>query len=88
MQAQLSLTTKYLVPFLGNAIFIVLTIITVCKSSLELDLPKAQGLKGLGKILTDVDIMVFLFMQFVLGNCWGFIETFLFIYLKVGMTDL
>ena len=52
---------------------------------LDIELPKSAGFKGLGKILKNVDIVVFLFMQFILGNCWGFIETFLFIYLKADM---
>ena len=36
-------------------------------------------------IFLNIDIDVFLFMTFVLGNCWGFVETFLFVYLKDDM---
>ncbi len=51
----------------------------------KFELPKSTGLRGLGRVFRDVDICVFLFMVFVLGSCWGFIETFLFVYLKEDM---
>jgi len=52
---------------------------------LKLELPKTSGLRGLLPLLKDVDLVVFLVAMFALGSMWGFIETFLFVYLKDDM---
>ena len=39
-------------------------------------------MKGLKKIFTNINILVLLVVNFILGCCWGFVETFLFVYLK------
>ena len=76
---------NYLVPFIGNDIFILLCVFFVCKISLDLELPKPAGLKSLFHLVTNWDISMFLFMTLILGNMWGFVETFLFVYLKEDM---
>ena len=76
---------NYIVPFAGNAIFLLLTVVMVCTIKLDLDLPKTKGIKSLGLLFINADIVVFLFMTFALGTCWGFIETFLFVLLKDDM---
>ena len=43
---------------------------------------QSAGWAGLKKLFKSLDICIFLFVSFVLGNCFGFVETFLFVYLK------
>ena len=40
-------------------------------------------LQGVKIIFTNVNILIFLFMMFICGCMYGFVETFLFVYLKV-----
>ena len=42
-------------------------------------------MEGVRSLFRNLDIWVFLVVFFVLGNLYGFIETFLFIYLKETM---
>ena len=53
---------------------------------MDVDLPKSPGLKGVKKIFTNLDICFFLGVMFILGNCFGFVETFLFPYLREEMS--
>ena len=53
--------------------------------NMDLNLPKSSGLIGLKKIFSSLDICFFLAVMFILGNCFGFVETYLFLYLKDGM---
>jgi len=76
---------NYLIPFIGHDVFLILCIINVFCIKLEVDLPKSSGMKGLKKIFTNLDICFFLAVMFVLGNCYGFVETFLFLLLKDEM---
>ena len=43
--------------------------------------------QGLKKIFTNLEILLFLWMMFVCGVMWGFVETFLFVFLKVATTE-
>eukprot|EP00094_Tigriopus_californicus_P006517 TCALIF_06275-PA protein Name:"Similar to mfsd6b Major facilitator superfamily domain-containing protein 6-B (Danio rerio)" AED:0.12 eAED:0.12 QI:0/0.6/0.5/0.66/0.8/0.66/6/102/512 len=76
---------NYIVPFAGNVLFLTLTLLMVCKIQLDIDLPKSTSIRGLGKVFSNVDILVFLALTLVTGACWGFVETFLFMYLKDDM---
>ena len=76
---------NYYVPFFGQNVFLIICIITVFCIKMDLDLPKSSGMKGVKKIFTNLDICFFLAVMFVLGNCFGFVETFLFMYLKDEM---
>lgn len=76
---------NYIVPFAGNVLFLALTLAMVCKIQLDIELPKSTSIRGLGKIFSNVDILVFLVLTLVTGSCWGFVETFLFMYLKDDM---
>ena len=57
----------YLIPFIGQDIFLVLCIINICCIKMKVDLPKPSGLHGLKTIFTNVDICFFLAVMFVLG---------------------
>jgi hypothetical protein len=53
--------------------------------NMDLNLPKSSGMKGIKKIFSSLDICFFLAVMFILGNCFGFVETYLFLYLKDEM---
>ena len=74
---------NYLVPFASNLLFLVFTITSLCFISMDLQLPK--GSTNFGEIVIlfkSVDILVFLLLMLVFGTFYGFMENFLFIYLK------
>ena len=77
---------NYYVPFFGQNLFLLICIINVFCIKMDVDLPKSSGMKGVKKIFTNLDICFFLGVMFVLGNCFGFVETFLFMYLKDEMS--
>ena len=53
------------------------------KIDMDLELPKSNdAMGGLKAILTNVEILLFLIMMFVCGSMYGFVETFLFVFLK------
>ena len=76
---------NYIVCFVAQDVFLIICIINVCFIKMDVDLPKSSGLKGVKKIFTNLDICFFLAVMFVLGNCFGFVETFLFLLLKDEM---
>ena len=41
-----------------------------------------DAMKGLRSILTNFEILLFLVMMFICGIMYGFVETFLFVFLK------
>ena len=50
---------------------------------MDLELPKSKdSMGGLKAILTNMEILLFLVMMFVCGSMYGFVETFLFVFLK------
>jgi hypothetical protein len=57
---------------------IVLTFLLV----FDVEPAKEDLLSNIGKILRFVEADVFLLMMFILGGIWGFVESYLFIYLK------
>ena len=42
-------------------------------------------MQGIREIFTNVSILIFLVMMFVCGTLFGFVETFLFVFLKVKL---
>ena len=76
---------NYYVPFFGHDFFLLICIGSTCMISMDLNLTKSTGLKGLKKLFSNLDICIFLAVMFALGNCFGFVETYLFLYLKEEM---
>ena len=76
---------NYYVPFFGHDFFLLICICSICMISMDLNLTKSTGLKGLKKLFSNLDICIFLAVMFMLGNCFGFVETYLFLYLKGEM---
>jgi len=76
---------NYYVPFFGQDVFLLICIGSICMINMDLNLPKSSGMKGIKKIFSSLDICFFLAVMFILGNCFGFVETYLFLYLKDEM---
>ena len=50
----------------------------------DIGLPKdGDTWEGIKIIFTNISMLIYLIMMFVCGCCYGFVETFLFVYLKV-----
>lgn len=60
----------------------VISAVAIILLPLQGKLPADHLLKDLKKIIRMPNLMIFIFFVFILGNFWGFIESFLFIYLK------
>lgn len=53
-------------------------------SRLDVDVERIEGgnlAAGLKRLFRLADVDVFLFVMLLLGTCWGFIESFLFVFL-------
>ena len=74
---------NYTAPFMISNVLLLCSLISLCFIDKDIGLPKSDTMKGVKTILTDINIMVFLVMIFVCGIMFGFVETFLFVYLKV-----
>lgn len=74
---------NYVAAFLIADILIGISFLCALKIDMDLELPKSpDSVGGLKSILTNVEILLFLVMMFVCGSMYGFVETFLFVFLK------
>jgi len=74
---------NYLAPFIISNVFLLATSISVCLIEKDIGLPKdSDTMKGLRLIFSNPSVIIFLVMMFVCGGMFGFVETFLFVYLK------
>ncbi|KAL1464353.1 hypothetical protein WDU94_004007 [Cyamophila willieti] len=75
-------TTDYSSAFYLYDILIGISMLTVLMMPLGAKVPADNIMKDLIRLLKLPHVMTFIFFLFVLGNCWGFIESYLFLYLK------
>lgn len=71
----------YLILFyLADGLFFVVIFLI---GRLDVDVERSEGnlFKGLRQMIRFVDVDVFLVMMLLLGACWGFLESFLFVFL-------
>ena len=64
----------------GLSVVVVLLI-----SRLDVDVERVEGgnlANGLKRLVRLVDVDVFMLMMLFLGTCWGFLESFLFVFLE------
>jgi len=74
---------NYLAPFLISDVLLLATMACIYLIDKDIGLPKdTDTMKGIRGILSSVSCIVFLVMMFVCGSLYGFVETFLFVYLK------
>lgn len=74
--------TDYSASFYAYDTLLIIAAICVLLMPLGTKLPADNIFKDLVNIVKMPHVMVFIIFLFVLGNLWGFIESFLFLYLK------
>ncbi|XP_023337113.1 major facilitator superfamily domain-containing protein 6 [Eurytemora carolleeae] len=80
---ELTGSTNYIAPFVICDILLVGTIICTCFIGKDIGLPKdSDTMKGVKLIFANPCCVIFLFMILACGTMYGFVETFLFVYLK------
>ncbi|XP_047486779.1 uncharacterized protein LOC125037619 [Penaeus chinensis] len=67
--------------YLGDALLL-LSVVLVSRLPLEVELPEESLTKGLKEIVTRVEIDIFMVLILIMGTNYGFIESYLFVYLK------
>merc|ERR1719336_3844596 len=74
---------NYVASFVIADIMLLCSFLAALKIDMDLELPiNKDAMKGLRSILTNFEILLFLVMMFVCGIMYGFVETFLFVFLK------
>lgn len=74
--------TDYSAAFYTYDILLVISAITVFLMPLGEKLPADNVFRDLFNLLKMPHVIIFILFLFALGNFWGFIESFLFLYLK------
>ncbi|XP_050532954.1 uncharacterized protein LOC126900957, partial [Daktulosphaira vitifoliae] len=74
--------TDYSSAFYTYDILLLFSMITLLMMPVGIKMPADHILKDMIRLLKLPHVIAFLFFLFVLGNCWGFIESYLFLYLK------
>merc|ERR1719422_2866374 len=74
---------NYVASFIIADIMLFISFVCALKIDMELELPiNKDAMGGLRSILTNFEILLFLVMMFICGIMYGFVETFLFVFLK------
>merc|ERR1712241_980075 len=74
---------NYVASFIIADVMLIISFVCALKIDMDLELPiNKDTMKGLKSILTNFEILLFLVMMFVCGIMYGFVETFLFVFLK------
>lgn len=67
--------------YLADGIFFI-AVLLMCKLDVDVEHVEAGNLaSGIKKLTRLVDVDVFILMMLFLGTCWGFLESFLFVFL-------
>jgi len=74
--------TDYSAAFYTYDILLGISAITIILLPLGAQLPADNIMRDLLRIVRLPPVLLFIFFLFALGNFWGFIESFLFLYLK------
>lgn len=74
--------TDYSSAFYTYDVLLVLSMVTLLMMPVGIKMPADHILKDMIRLLKLPHVIAFIFFLFVLGNCWGFIESYLFLYLK------
>ncbi|XP_055376388.1 uncharacterized protein LOC129608737 isoform X2 [Condylostylus longicornis] len=74
--------TDYSAAFYTYDVLLTISIFSVCLMPLGDKLPADNVFRDLWNLLRMPHVIIFILFLFALGNFWGFIESFLFLYLK------
>ena len=80
--------TNYIAPFLMCDLLVLCASVALCFIDDDIGIPKSDTLKGVKIIFSNINIMMYIVVSFVLGSMFGYVETFLFVFLKVGQPSL
>ena len=80
--------TNYVAPFVVCDVLVLCAITAMCFIVDDIGIPKSDTKKGLKIIFSNPNSMVFLAVTFICGTMFGYVETFLFVYLKVLLPNL
>ena len=80
-----STTTGYpdysIIFYIADGMFVVVVLLM---SRLDVDMEHSETVKltkSISKLIRLVDVDIFMIMMLLLGTCWGFLESFLFVFL-------
>jgi len=74
---------NYAASFIIHNLLLIVSFASAYKIGMDLELPRNQdSMKGIKLIFSNFEIVLFLIMMFVCGSMYGFVETFLFVFLK------
>lgn len=74
--------TDYSAAFYAHDILLLTAAVAIMAMPIGVKLPADDLLRDVWSILKMPHVTVFIFFMFLLGNYWGYIESFLFLYLK------
>ncbi|XP_059480405.1 major facilitator superfamily domain-containing protein 6-like [Neocloeon triangulifer] len=74
--------TDYSAAFYAHDILLMTAAVSIMAMPIGVKLPNDDLLRDVWRILKMPHVTVFIFFLFLLGNYWGYIESFLFLYLK------
>ncbi|XP_037073421.1 major facilitator superfamily domain-containing protein 6-A-like [Pollicipes pollicipes] len=74
--------TNYGPAFYSMDLFVVFTVVTLYACNLKVALPEKAHFRQVTKILKRPETLVFILAVALLGSMWGFLENFLFVFLK------
>ncbi|XP_024081412.1 uncharacterized protein LOC106668659 isoform X2 [Cimex lectularius] len=74
--------TDYSAAFYTYTVLMALSSLAVLLMPVGAKLPNDNLMKDMLKLIKMPHVMMFVVFLFILGNCWGFIESYLFLYLK------
>ncbi|XP_046383523.1 uncharacterized protein LOC124154065 [Ischnura elegans] len=74
--------TDYSAAFYSHDVLLAISAIAVMLMPIGTKLPAEHIMRDLMRLVRLPYIIIFIFFLFILGNFWGFIESFLFLYLK------
>ena len=80
--------TNYIAPFVMCDLLVLCATVALCFIDDDIGIPKSDTMKGVKIIFSNINIMMYIVVSFVLGSMFGYVETFLFVFLKVGETAL
>ncbi|KAJ9586879.1 hypothetical protein L9F63_019523 [Diploptera punctata] len=74
--------TDYSAAFYTYDILVAISAVTILLMPIGVHLPEENIIRDILRIVRMPHVLLFIFFLFILGNFWGFIESFLFLYLK------
>ena len=80
--------TNYIAPFVMCDLLVLCAMLSLCFIDDDIGIPKSDTKKGVKIIFSNINIMMFIAVTFICGTMFGYVETFLFVFLKVRQTAL